>query len=496
MAVNTQRLKYVLVLVLAAVVAVALLWQRTGEEGPPPEQGSINGVAIQQWTTEKGARVLFVPTPQLPMVDIRILFDAGSARDGDASGLARLTSILLDHGAGEWDTNTIAARFEDVGAQFGTGARRDMASVSLRSLTEPELLEQALATMQAVLQQPRFEESELERERRRMLIGLQNELQSPASIAERRFYATLYGTHPYAAMPSGTPETVGALTVKQVRDFYRRYYVARNATVAIVGALDREQAESIAARLMDGLAEGEAAPALPTPPPLDEAVAGETIHVAYPSAQSHIRMGALGVFRGDPDYFPLYVGNHILGGSGFSSRIVEEIREERGLAYSSYSYFLPMRVPGPFVVGMQTRDDQTGEALALLKKTITDFVAQGPTPEELAHAKKNITGGFPLRVDSNSDIVGYIGMIGFYRLPLDYLQTFNEKVEAVTLAQIRDAFGRRVDVAGMATVVVGKTAPTPPPAAEPGEAAPAPPAPEPEPAPLPAQPSPQGSGGD
>ena len=145
---------------------------------------------------------------------------------------------------------------------------------------------------------------------------------------------------------------------------------------------------------------------------------------------------------------------------------------------------------------MQTRDDQTGEALALLKKTITDFVAQGPTPEELAHAKKNITGGFPLRVDSNSDIVGYIGMIGFYRLPLDYLQTFNEKVEAVTLAQIRDAFGRRVDVAGMATVVVGKTAPTPPPAAEPGEAAPAPPAPEPEPAPLPAQPSPQGSGGD
>ena len=460
MAMDNKRLKFVLIVAVVVLVAAAVVLQRAAREPVPQEQGSINGVAIETWTTEKGARVLFVPTPQLPMVDIRILFDAGSARDGEAAGLARLTSILLDHGAGEWDTNTIAQRFEEVGAVFGTSSQRDMATVSLRSLTEPELLEQALATLQAVLSAPRFEASELERERKRMLIGLRNELQSPAAIAERRFYATLYGKHPYASMPSGTPESVAVLSVAQVRDFYRRYYVAGNATVAIVGALDREQAEAIAARLLDSLDAGQPAEALPAPQPLDEAVTTDVIRVAYPSAQSHIRMGMPGMQRGDADYFPLYVGNHILGGSGFSSRIVEEIREKRGLAYSSYSYFLPMRVAGPFVVGMQTRTDQTMEALNLLRQTIGDFVANGPSAEELEHAKKNITGGFPLRIDSNKDIVGYIGMIGFYRLPLDYLQTFNAKVEAVTLEQIRDAFKRRVDVKRMATVVVGK-APAP-----------------------------------
>jgi zinc protease len=159
--------------------------------------------------------------------------------------------------------------------------------------------------------------------------------------------------------------------------------------------------------------------------------------------------------RGDPDYLPLYVGNHILGGSGLVSRISDEVREKRGLSYSAYSYFVPMRVAGPFTLGLQTRNENRAEALAVLRQTLARYVGEGPTDEELLAAKKNITGGFPLNIDSNSDILGYIAMIGFYGLPLDYLDTFNQRVEAVTAAQIRDAFARRVHPERMVTVTVG-----------------------------------------
>ena len=197
---------------------------------------------------------------------------------------------------------------------------------------------------------------------------------------------------------------------------------------------------------------GEPAPVLPKVPDITEA---KTIKQQHPSTQTTILVGQIGETRTDPDYFPLYVGNHILGGSGFGSRIVDEIREKRGLAYSSYSYFYPMEARGPFIMGLQTKNNQAKQALALLKKTVDNFIAKGPTPKEIDNAKKNITGGFPLRLDSNKEITEYVSMIGFYDLPLDYLKTFNAKVESVTRAQIMDAFKRRVHPDKMITVMVG-----------------------------------------
>jgi zinc protease len=159
--------------------------------------------------------------------------------------------------------------------------------------------------------------------------------------------------------------------------------------------------------------------------------------------------------RGDEDYFDLYVGNHILGGNGLVSRLSQEVRENRGLSYSTYSYFLPMRKQGPFILGLQTKNETAQEALKVLKDELRKFVNQGPTAEELEASKKNITGGFPLRISSNSKIAGYIAMIGFYGLPLDYLDQFNAKIEAVTLDSIKTAFQRRVNPDKMATVLVG-----------------------------------------
>jgi len=182
----------------------------------------------------------------------------------------------------------------------------------------------------------------------------------------------------------------------------------------------------------------------------------ETIKLAHPSTQTHILLGQPGMKRGDPDYFALYVGNHILGGNGLVSRLSNEIREKRGLAYSTYSYFLPMRKDGPFQIGLQTRNDQAEEALKVVRETLNNFIENGPTDEELNASKKNITGGFPLRISSNQKILGYIGMIGFYDLPLDYLDTFNEKIQAVSADDIKDAFKRRVHPDTMVTVLVGQ----------------------------------------
>ena len=407
---------------------------------------------IQSWTTEKGARVLFVEAHDLPMLAIRIVFDAGSARDGKAEGLARLTNRLLDQGAGGLDADALAEGLESRGAQLGSGSERDMAWLSLRSLSRADLLDPALELFVRIVTRPDFPKADFKRERRRMQTAAQYRAQKPSAIAEEAFYRAVYGDHPYATQPGGTVKTIPELTRGQVKDFYRRYYVAANAVVAIVGDADRARAEAIAARLTDALPAGGRAPDLPPVPDLREA---KQQFIAHPSTQSHIWMGQPGDYRGDPDYFPLYVGNHSLGGSGLVSRISEEVREKRGLSYSAYSYFYPMRRKGPYVLGLQTRNNTRDEALDVLRDTLQTFIDKGPKPHELDAAKKNITGGFPIRVSSNSKIVEYLAVIGFYDLPLDYLQAFNSRVEAVTLEQIRDAFRRRVHPERMVTVVVG-----------------------------------------
>lgn len=411
---------------------------------------------IERWDTANGARVYFVQAMELPMVDIQLVFDAGSARDGGTPGVAQLTSALLDDGAGDLDADAIAERFENLGAQFGTDSLRDMGTVTLRSLSDRGHLDPALDILSLILRAPSFPADALERERNRMLIALQAQEQSPEDIAGRAFFQAIYGDHPYAADPLGSTASLPALTRQDVEDFYRGHYVARNAVIALVGALERQDAERIAERLADGLAAGSRAAPLPAVAPL---AAAKAVHIDYPSSQTHVLVGAAGMTRDDPDYYALYVGNHVLGGSGLVSRISTEVREKHGLAYSAYSYFSPMRAAGPYTLGLQTRGDQAAQALEILQRTLAGFIKDGPTAAELTASKKNITGGFPLRIASNSAIVGNLAMIGFYDLPLDYLDRFNARIEAVTAAQIRDAFQRRVQPDKMATVTVGTAAP-------------------------------------
>lgn len=407
---------------------------------------------IQHWQTSNGARVYYVAAPEIPLLDLRVVFDAGSARDASHPGLASLTNALLSEGAGGMDADAIAESFDQVGARFSSSSQRDMAILGLRSLTTPSLLEQALDTFGQILHQPNFPTVGLERLRQQMLTTLQHQRQRPGEIASRAFYQAVYGDHPYAISPSGTEETVRGLTRQQVEAFHQQYYVASNAVIALVGAIDRAEAETIAERLSGGLSRGLPAPALPEVAELAE---GSLERITHSATQTHLLMGQPGMHRGDADYFPLYVGNHILGGGGLVSRISEEIREKRGLAYSASSYFLPMRQAGPFTLSLQTRNDNTELALEVLRDTLQTFIAKGPSEKELLAAKKNLIGGFALNIDSNSKILGYLAMIGFYGLPLDYLEGFIGQVEAVSVAQIRDAFNRRVDPQRMAVILVG-----------------------------------------
>lgn len=413
---------------------------------------AVAGLPIQHWQTTGGVPVWFVETHSLPMVDVRVSFDAGSARDGAAHGLASLTAALLDQGTGEKDAQGVAEAFERVGARFAAGVTQDAATLSLRSLSDPARLEPALATMIAVMAQPRLAESDFTRERERALLGLKAAEQQPGEVARRAFYKALYGEHPYAFLPEGEPASLQALTLEDVRTFHRRHYVTVGMVIALVGDLSRQQAEQLAERLASVLPAGEPLPALPAPQPPSE---GKSLRMPFPSTQVTILAGQLGMARVDADYFPLLVGNHILGGSGFSSRLMEEIREKRGLAYSVYSYLLPMAVPGPLQMGLQTRLDQAEQAERLLRENLARFVAQGPTAAELKHAKQNIIGGFPLRLDSNREIADWLSIMARYRLPLDFLDQYPRKVEAVRLEDIRAAWQRRMDPDKLIMVIVG-----------------------------------------
>lgn len=407
---------------------------------------------IEYWITSTGAEVYYVHAPELPMVDIQIVFDAGSSRDEDALGIAMLTNSLLADGANGDDADKISNDFESLGAIYAADIGYDSASLQLRSLTESELLKSAIVNLKKVLSAPDFPTDALERRRSQMLIGIKAKQQSPAAIAKDAFMKATYQSHPYAKPSEGTETSVKAINRKDIVSFYKKHYTAKNSMIAIVGAVSHELAKQISEDISAGFQDGEKASSIRAVENLEEP---QSIFIEYPSAQTHILVGQPGMKRGDSDYFSLYVGNHILGGGGMVSRLFEEVREKRGLSYSAYSYFSPMLFKGPFTAGLQTKTDQADEAISVLLENIKNYIEQGPTEEELIAAKKNITGGYPLRIDSNSKILNYVVVIGYYKLPLDYLETFNNNVEAVTIESIKDAFKRRLSPDKLVMVKVG-----------------------------------------
>lgn len=410
-------------------------------------------VNIQHWQTSQGAEVYFVENHDLPIIDISSNFYAGSSRDTPAkSGLAGVTRHMMTLGAGGVSEEDISKRMADIGARLGGDFDVDRAGFKLRTLSSTNELNKALEIYTKILQQPDFSAAILAREKTRILSSIQESETQPESIASKTFMQLMYNTHPYALDESGEVASVSTFTREDLLAFYQQHYGAQGAVIAMIGDMSREQAANIAEQIAAGL------PKAPKPAPIAKVqYPSQAIEkrIPHPASQSHILMGYPGIKRGDADYYPLYVGNYILGGGGFVSRLTEEVREKRGLVYSVYSYFMPMAEFGPFQLGLQTKKEQSAEAIKVVQETLQQFVNNGVTESELKAAKQNIIGGFPLRLDSNNKILDYLAMIGFYKLSPTYLEEFSKKVNAVTIAQIKEAYQRRIDTQKFVKVIVG-----------------------------------------
>ncbi len=407
------------------------------------------GVQIEHWVTPSGSRVYFVETRALPMLDVQVDFAAGSMFDpAGKSGLAALTRGTLDLGAGERDENAIADQLADIGAHLGGAADTDRATVCLRSLSAKDKLTPALDVLKSVLHAPRFDAGVFEREKARTVAGLKEVMTRPDAIAGKAFWSAMYPEHPYGRQ--ATPESVAALTREDVVAQHATFYTAENASISLVGDLTRAEAEAIAEAISAGLPKGTP-PVLPAAP---KAPQPAKVRLSHPASQAHVYIGLPAIERGNPDFFPLIVGNYTLGGGGFVSRLMKEVRDKRGYAYSVYSYFAPMRQAGPFQIGLQTKRSQAKDAIKVAREVLDGFLKTGPTKEELLAAKANLTGSFPLRLDSNKKILDNVAVIGFYGLPLDYLDQYQAKVQAVTVDDVKAAFSRRVQASKLITVTV------------------------------------------
>lgn len=418
----------------------------------PTQLVQAKAFQTERWQTKNGAQVVFYQAMEVPMLDINIAFAAGSAYDGQHFGISALTTQLLDQGNGNLDATLVAEKFADIGAQYSSDSSRDMVSLQLKTLTNEEALKQAVETLALVINKPLFNQQALNREKNQQIIAITHMKQSPNDIANLVFFDKLYQQQPYAHSVKGTIESVKALKTSQIREFYHRYFVGSNAVIVMVGAIDSNKAHELAEQLVANLPKGHAALPLPKAPPL---TATETVKVHYPSSQTMVRIGQVGINHSDPDYFALLTGNYILGGGSLVSKLSNEIREKRGLTYGVDSQFLPMPGDGPFIISLSTQNKQAATAMKVAKDTLASFLKTGPDEAELLAAKQYLIGSFPLSLSSNSNIAGLLLRITFYHLPDDYLNTYTARIEAVTTADIKKSFANHIHPDKMLHVLVG-----------------------------------------
>ncbi|OYY51343.1 MAG: peptidase M16, partial [Polaromonas sp. 39-63-203] len=353
-------------------------------------------IPIQHWTQPNGARVYLVESPAIAMLDVQIDFDAGGRRDPPAqAGLASVTASMLSKGVraekgdAALDENALSEAWADLGAQFGASAGSDRLSFSLRSLTEPDLLAKAVALAAREIAEPAFPDAVWQRERQRIEASIKEANTRPATVAGRAYSAAVYGSHPYGY--EVTAPTLERISVADMRAEHAQGVVACRARISMVGAVTRAQADAIATRLLARLPQTDCSTLQPLPVVPEVAALTQPVEkrIAFDSAQAQVLVGQPGYRRSDPDHFALFVGNYILGGGGFVSRLTTEVREKRGLTYGVSSYFSPGLHAGSFTVGLQTRPDQAAQALAVVRQVLADFVANGPTEAELRAAKDN-----------------------------------------------------------------------------------------------------------
>ena len=421
----------------SVVLAVALM------------SAQVIAAPVQSWTTAQGTRVYFIETHALPIVDVQISFLAGSAFDPiNKVGLASMTASLLDQGAGTRNEKEVAEALADIGAQMTAGAGMDSASVTLRTLSDPERRATAVAMMTDAITVPHFDAGVFKRDQARSIAGLKEALTKPQVLSQRAYMSSIYPDHPYGRL--ATPESVAAITRADLEQFWRQHYSAERASIALVGDLTRAEAEALALQLTASLPADS--PSVQRTLPKPAATVAKVVRVDHPASQAHLLVGMPSVARDDAEQIALQVGNYTLGGGGFVSLLTKAVREDRGFAYSVYSYFDPKLVEGPFTIGLETKRTQADDALKVVNTVLDDFLKRGPTPTQLKAAQDNIAGGFALRIDSNSKLAANLGVMAFYGLPTDWLDKYPERVRALTPEAVRSVFQKHVKPEQLVTI--------------------------------------------
>jgi len=415
---------------------------------------------IEQLDSHKGAKAYLVQTKALPMVDIEVSIDAGDRYDpAGKSGLADMAAGLMNYGVkgnkGLLTEAQIADEIADLGANIGLSVGGERAILRIRSLSRQDLRDRAVQLAAAMLSAPTYDVKIVEREKQRTITSLLEAETKPEYILDRRFKKSVYGNYPLADSP--TVKSVASVNTNDLKQFHQQFYRGDRMIVSIVGDVDRTQANEIVRTLLKQIPQtGQPIAKLPElqRSPI-EPLAQREIQIPFDTQQAHIAMGMTAVARNNPDFFPLLVGNYVLGGGGFVSRLMSEVREKRGLAYSVSSYFVPGKDTGIFQAGLQTKNDQASLALEVMSSTIAQFIADGPTPVELTAAKANLVNGYPLRIDNNRKLLDNVSSIAWNDLPLDTMDIWTKQVEAVSLEQVKAAFQKYLAMDRMKIVVLG-----------------------------------------
>lgn len=415
---------------------------------------------IEQLESVKGAKAYLVQTKSLPMVDIEISIDAGDRYDpADKSGLATVAGQLMNYGAkspnGLLTEAQIADEIADLGANLSISVGGERAIMRIRSLSRKDLRERAVQLASSLLASPTYDPKILAREKQRMTTALLESETKPEAVLERRFRKTVYGNYPLGNSPS--VKTIANITAADLQQFHKQFYRGDRMIVSMVGDVSQSEAAQMVQDLLKGIPQsGAAIPALPqlARSPV-ESLNQREINIPFNTQQAHIAMGMTAITRNNPDYFPLLVGNYVLGGGGFVSQLVSEVREKRGLAYSVYSYFAPGKDTGIFQAGVQTKNDQAALAVEVMSATIEKFIANGPTQKELDAAKANLINGYPLRIDNNRKLLDNVSAIAWNNLPLNTMEVWTKQVEGVTLEQVKAAFQKYLAMDRMKIVILG-----------------------------------------
>lgn len=435
------------------------------------------GVKIQDVTSPAGVRAWLVEDYTVPIVTVRFAFRGGSTQDpAGKEGLAELMSALFDEGAGDLDSDAFQTDLDNAGAEMRFSAGGDSMSGSMRMLADNQ--DEAFALLALAINSPRFDAAPVERLRAQILSGLIAGERDPNTEAGLKWAKALYGDHPYGRPGGGTKESVAAISADDLRARHKALFARGNLTVAVVGAIDAEALKRRLDQLFAALpAQPELTPVAATAPKL-----GQEVRVVYDLPQTTLRLTYPGMARDDPQFFAAYLMNHILGGGTFSSRLFDEVREKRGLAYGISSSLVDRDYANWLSIGTATRSDRAAETLGVIRDVVRRMAEEGPTDAELADAKRYVVGSYALNnLDSSSAIASTLIALQTDELGIDYMDRRAGLIEAVTLDEVKAA-AKKLLSAGPALLVVGPAAdgsgkapavsdPAVPPAAD-GEAAP------------------------